>query len=127
MPKGRGRKGGVAPRVHKPSHAVTTRIEMNIPETSSTNHIASAPMSDIHTVPPPQSQLHPNSVLPQIIFIAVIVIIIGGVSVVLFKRYCTVPFSYSLHIIGGNISTCFGCKNKYKSLKPPNDLCIKTP
>ena len=39
----------------------------------------------------------------------------------------TVPFSYSLHIIGGNISTCFGCKNKYnKSLKPPNDLCIKT-
>ena len=46
--------------------------------------------------------------------------------------YYTVPryqqsFSYSLHIIAGNISTCFGCKNKYnKSLKPPNDLCIKT-
>ena len=60
MPKGRGRKGGVAPRVRKPSRAVTTRIEMNIPETSSTNHIASAPMSNIHTVPPPQFSTTPQ-------------------------------------------------------------------
>ena len=145
MPKGRGRKGGVAPHVRKPSRAVTTRIEMNIPETSSTNHIASAPMSDIHTVPPPQFSTTPqfcsspdnfysshgyynwgmrNNVFPQSSFqiqpsYEQLQPPIPG--------YYTVPFTYSLHIIGGNISTCFGCKNKYnKSLKPLNDLCIKT-
>ena len=142
MPKGRGR-GGVAPRVRKPSHAVTTRIEMNIPETSSTNPIASA------TVPPPPFSTTPqfcpfpdnfysshgyydwgmrNHVFPQSSFqIQPSYELQPPVP-----GYYTVPryqqsFSYSLHIIAGNISTCFGCKNKYNmSLKPPNDLCIKT-
>ena len=32
-------------------------------------------------------------------------------------------YPYTLQFITGNISSCFGCKNKYK--KPPNDLCIQ--
>ena len=35
-------------------------------------------------------------------------------------------YPYTVHFITGNISSCFGCKYKYKKpLEPPNNLCIQ--
>ena len=47
MPKGRGRKGGVTPRVRKPSQPITTRVEM-ITSSDTTSESAAQPTVTCH-------------------------------------------------------------------------------
>ena len=61
MPKGRGRKGGVPPRVRKPKQPVTTRIEMN-DATSTTSTPVAFQQSTIMT---PNFHLSPTAMTSQ--------------------------------------------------------------
>ena len=136
MPKGRGRKGGVAPRSKKPSQPITSRIEMSIPNMSTVNtatpsqpqsvvnsapyNMAPVPVTYGSFAPSPMYGPYPPVQQPDV-----------------FGYPCPSPMGYhcppsttafTLCFITGNISTCIGCKNKYPtctSPQAPQDLCIK--
>ena len=150
MPKGRGRKGGVAPRSRRPQQLETTQIEMN---TSSGSGLDIAtPMTANDDTP-----LTSNVGIPMpsnVVSIPFCWKFIHSSALTLLKsnpnwpmmgpnpafHYSPTGYSYTscgtslypprspfvLCFISGNISVCYGCKNKYhkSAMKPLNDLCI---
>ena len=144
-PKGRGRKGGRAPRSRNSKQfQPATRVEMSMPAaaTSSASLMPTPPhaaqpatrvemsmpaaatsSASLMPTPPHAAQVSPYPALsspPYMLY---------GSGYQMYHNaqpyYCsTNPFI--LCFIAGNISTCFGCKNKYsKSAKPPQDLCVR--
>ena len=147
MPKGRGRKGGAAPRSRKAAQPVTTRIEMSTPTCIPSSMISS--VSDV-------SHAEELSFTPSASSLNMVQSPVYGTLVQQSQMYgsssmypmCPPPFrqdavhgmGYSflpspmppcpspfiLCFITGNITTCIGCKNRYpKSPQPGYDLCIK--
>ena len=142
-PRSHGRKGSVPTRHRKQSEPITTRVEINI---SSGSYVISQSSSFDHStsylVPPPTYPA-PMNVLQSPMY--------GNQSYGPFhcgyapyyygqsSNVCqpllpcppptqqpTFTLPFSITFITGNITVCFGCKNKYyKNLQPPEDLCIK--
>ena len=128
-PRGRGKKGSVASssRSRKLSEPVT-RVEMNINSGPITQSSSLMPnvlglqstfygSNIFHPVagyPSPYQYGYPSYNYEQSLYPCPLPSPTAQLS----------PFV--LHFITGNITVCFGCKNKYKkSLQPPEDLCIK--
>ena len=152
MPRGCGRKGGVAPRVRKPSQPITTRIEMSTASNTSYENAASptvtchahesgsvfmpgfgSPHFSMVQSPVQQSPMNFYGPYP-------------GHNMMFppyhqgaqheagslfqtpspYQSYYQPSVPFTLSFIAGNVSICIGCKNKYpKSPKPPQDLCIR--
>lgn len=146
MPRGRGRKGGVAPRTRKAPQVATTRIEMNISNTTPSVTVAPqsasphqpgysdqgsyfspstavvSPYTSVHSTYYGTQQPYPLS--PQEFGYSSFHSPPYRPPAFVPQYQPTIPFT--LGFITGNISSCFGCKSKYvKSPQPPADLCIK--
>ena len=137
MPRGRGRKGGSAPRTRKPPQPVTCRVEMSVTGTAPVMKTCSwtPPPADNYNFTSTDVSTQFNVVQPQ----HANPLPLPGYHATGYPLYPPFnpnlyPFSspssheapFVLCFIGGNISTCIGCKNKFsKSLSPPQDLCIK--
>ena len=152
MPKGRGRKGGVAPRSRRPQQLETTLIEMNTSSGSGLDIAKTLPMTSNVDTP-----LTPNVgiAMPSNVASVCQSPFVGYLSIHQHQPYSSLPnrpmmgpnpaFHYSptgysytscgtslypprspfvLCFISGNISVCCGCKNKcHKSaMEPPDDL-----
>lgn len=64
MPKGRGRKGGVTPRVRKPTQPVTTRIEMSVSNNAPSTTSASVSFEQ-STITTPSFHFSPTAMASQ--------------------------------------------------------------
>ena len=100
IPTGRGRKGTKTTQHKKKALATTTRTPINLPP--GTTPAVSNPSSNSMPVhPPPLIHFTPQSPSPA-----------------------SEPFVH--RFISGNISVCYGCRQKYPKLcVPPNDLCVR--
>lgn len=167
LPRGRGRKGGVAPRVRKARKEPAARIEMSIPTTSSSVIVSqvqskgdfcfspsmSSSRDNVSQFSPPDwglgyssfsspyltsnppyhtplSPYHTQTICPPYHTPT-----IPHYNYPPTPQFTSMPAPtaqyqpadpFVLCFITGNISSCFGCKNKYtRPLQPPEDLCIK--
>ena len=152
MPKGHGRKGGVAPRARKPSQPIITRIETNASSDTPVNSAVpptvtchaheggsvfmpgfASPHFSMVQSPVHQSSLNfygpyttPSMYPPP--YHQGAHHEAGNLFQIPtpYQSYYQPPVPFTLAFISGNISVCIGCKNKYpKSPKPPQDLCIR--
>ena len=115
MPEGRGRKGGKRPQSKNKGLAVQTRTSIDNIAGVSTSHTTGA-MGASSTLrsstlgvsnlgmpshPPPLVHCTPRSPSPT-------------------------PEPFVLCFVTGNISVCYGCRQKYpKPCQPPDDLCVR--
>ena len=137
MPKGRGRKGGVAPRSRKPSEPVAARVAMNVPHTNPASTTTSMPTPQPGMMPPTPSFSPPHMLQPPVYGETMVPYPTFYPDALLGVEYPASPNPYwpnqsqplspfTLCYITGNISTCIGCKNKYlKTRVAQDDLCIK--
>ena len=135
MPRGRGRKGSVAPRTRKKKAAVTSRVPMSIEHQGTVQHTESSITGDFSsaTAQPPFSsppRYHHYPASPGYD---------SAVYNTVVPPYPAYPYPYRspnvsslsynpyfVCFIKGNISTCYGCNNRYpKSPSPPNDMCLR--
>ena len=125
MPHGRGRKGGHPPRTRKRSSPDSeTRLSMHIGAGSQVDAAGGSAISTFAPITmmqmpyssgvPPGYFPYPGTYLPNPC---------QPPGPGLFPAHAPTPFT--LCFIKGNISTCFGCHNKYTNKQPPNDLCIR--
>ena len=141
-PRGRGRKGSVPSRHRKQPEPITTRVEMSISGGGSViSQSPSFECSTYLTLPPTypgsmntlQSPMYGNqSYVP---FQCGYPPYYYGQSSNIYPpllpcqpqlQQPTFTSSFTVTFIAGNITVCFGCKNKYtENLQPPEDLCIK--
>ena len=130
MPRGRGRKGGVAPRTRRPQNPYETRVSMQVGVGSSVNASGGSSVGVSNFAP--VNLMQPPSFSPGVFYPG-------------YLPYPSVPYLPSPHqstgpgvfpapapatpftlcFIKGNIATCIGCNNRYTNKQPPNDLCIK--
>jgi hypothetical protein len=115
MPKGRGRKGGKQPQSKKKVPAVQTRTSIDDIAGIRVSHAAGAVgainkrrscTSGVGNLrmpshPPPLVHFTPLSPSPT-------------------------PEPFELCFVSGNLSVCYGCRQKYpKPCQPPHDLCVR--
>ncbi len=153
MPKGRGRKGGVAPRSRKPQQLETTRIAMNISSSSVSSVAGHGTPINPNIVSVNQSPFIGNLSIQQPLSPSASPRGFPYSSPQGFPYSSPQGFPYSspqgypysspqgfphsspyqsmspfvLCFISGNISVCYGCKNKYikSTMQSPDDLCIQ--
>ena len=139
MPKGRGRKGGAAPRSRKVAQPVTTRIEMSTPTcvpssmTLSVSDVSHAeelsfthPASSLNMVQSPvygtlvqQSQMYGSSPMYPMCPPPFRQDAVHGMGYpFLPSPMPPCPSPFTLCFITGNITTCIGCKNRYPKMTP---------
>ena len=131
MPKCRGRKGGVASKVRTlPRVPMETSLEVPGRSSNTTQCGSIYNMSDYASpcfsmVHSPVSYFGPYSQYTCPPFLQAMPPESSNVFAP-HQQYYQPPTPFSVCFITGNISVCFGCKNKYpKSPKPPQDICIK--
>ena len=97
MPDGRGKKGGRAASQKKKFPQTVSRTPLIAPDTM-VNKVT------VQSCPPPLIHVAPQS-----------------------QSSCTMqPEPFEVCFIGGNISVCYGCRQKYpKPSSPPSDICVK--
>ena len=108
MPEGRGRKGGKRPQPKKKALAVQTRTSIaelsGVTVTDATSSRSSASRGAnlrMPSHPPPLVHVTPRSPSP-------------------------ISEPFVLCFVTGNISVCYGCRQKYqKPCQPPHDLCVR--
>ena len=152
MPRGRGRKGSVAPCARKPSQSVATRIEMSATansalETPSPSTVTCHAHEGGSVYMPGLGSPHFNMVQSPVHSPLNFYNSYPYPAQAVYPpfqpdvqdagnpyppahsyqlSYNHPPLPFILCFIQGNISVCIGCKNKYpKAPKPPQDLCIK--
>ena len=107
MPSGRGRKGGKTTQHKKKVLPITSRTPIVSLASGTTPGVSTSSQSSSSSMPvhpPPLIHLTPQSPSP------------GSET--------SEPFV--LCFISGNISVCYGCRQKYpKPCVPPNDLCVR--
>lgn len=133
MPKGRGCKGGVPSRSKKQYQDISRRIEMNVGNVGKMTADSFVEEGNISLHNSPYSTVfsgrrdpwHQWSVEQQSYGTGSPYVCPPYYDPCEYQQMST-TYPYTLHFITGNISSCFGCKNKYKKpLEPPNDLCIQ--
>ena len=115
MPEGRGRKGGKRPQSKKKGLAMQTRTSIENIAGVSTSHTTGAmgASSTLRSSTSGVSNLREPSHPPPLV-------------------HCTpcspspTPEPFVLCFVTGNISVCYGCRQKYpKPCQPPDDLCVR--
>lgn len=122
MPKGRGRKGSVAPRrKSKPDHTPVETMVESPALTRPCQQTQSPPVTHQSQVQPYNSWPSPSTYFPPF-----------SPPTWQYPSYCyqssPAPPSHPFVLcqISGNIKICIGCRNSYaKHATPPNDMCIK--